>query len=161
MAHVKQSRLTGPTLHCDAEAQPRSEWTGNPLAEILKVREANGGVCQSHDGHRDRSIVGRTAAVGCGHADGERRPLISRSMVGSAIINNARSRTPESRLSVVADHFCWSPTASSASHWRLALMSESTILDAPRHSLRMRTNHAPKYEPPPSREPHLNRFAAI
>jgi hypothetical protein len=34
-----------PTLHCDAEAQPRSGWSGNPLAEILKVREANRGGC--------------------------------------------------------------------------------------------------------------------
>ena len=49
-----------PDAACDAEAQPRSEWTGNPLAEILKVREANGGGCWA-ERVAERTFIGRAA----------------------------------------------------------------------------------------------------
>jgi hypothetical protein len=49
-------------------AQPRSEWTGQPLAEILKVREANGGGCcaeQRCRAHRHRAAARPCQAWPC------------------------------------------------------------------------------------------------
>ena len=37
--HIRQSRLPDPTLHETTKRSLRSGWTGNSLAEILKVRE--------------------------------------------------------------------------------------------------------------------------
>ena len=40
------------------EARPRSEGTGHPLAEILKVREAKGGGCRGEQGCRAHASSG-------------------------------------------------------------------------------------------------------
>ena len=46
------------------------------------ARSRDSAICAGDDGDRDRSVVGGTQAVGGGHTDGQRQPLISRLMAG-------------------------------------------------------------------------------
>ena len=89
-------------VHDHAETSGRVRLVARPGAVSLdRVAQQ---YARATTGIGDRSVVGGAAAVGRGDADGERGAVAS--SVASAIIKNARSRASESRLSVVADHFC-------------------------------------------------------